>query len=246
MPKVQIGTSCYGGLVTVGYMTSVMKLMQFSLTNGFEVSIDIVGGDSLITRLRNTLVARFFHAGDDATHFMFIDADMAFEPTLVQRMLALDEDVVAGMYPRKAVRWDAPEPIKRCEPPETAIVQYTGLLCEGDAYERRGAFATARHCGAGFMMMKRHVVERLVEAHPEAAYDSDHVYVTNRTSHPYYALFDCMIDPDSKEYLSDDLAFCRRWRALGGKIWLDLEGSLTHTGPHRFVGQPAVRFSNCN
>jgi hypothetical protein len=126
------------------------------------------------------------------------------------------------------------------------MLQYTGLLCEGEAYQRRGPFATARHCGAGFMMVKRHVIERLVEAHPEAAYDSDHVYAINRTSHRYYALFDCMIDPDTREYLSDDLAFCYRWRSLGGKIWLDLEGSLTHTGPHRFVGQPAVRFSNCD
>jgi len=243
MTKLQVGTSCYGGLVTVGYMTSLMKLMQFSLSNDFEVSTDIISGDSLITRLRNTLISRFLHEAD-ATHFMFIDADIAFDPALVHRMLKFDQDVVAGMYARKAVRWDAPEAIRRNETPETAMLQYTGLLCEGEAYQRRGAFATARHCGAGFMMVKRHVVERLVEAHPETAYDSDHVYVTNRASQRYYALFDCMIDPATKEYLSDDLAFCHRWRALGGTIWLDLEGSLTHTGPHRFVGQPAVRFSN--
>jgi hypothetical protein len=241
MMKLQVGTSCYGGLVTVGYMTSLMKLMQFSLSNGFEVSTDIIGGDSLITRLRNTLISRFLHA-PDATHFMFIDADMAFEPAQVHRMLTFDEDVVAGMYARKAMRWDAPDDVTRNEPPETAMLQYTGLLCEGDEYQRRGPFATARHCGAGFMMVKRHVVERLVEAHPEAAYDSDHVYVTNRANHRYHALFDCMIDPDTREYLSDDLAFCHRWRALGGTIWLDVEGSLVHTGPHRFVGQPAIRF----
>jgi len=32
------------------------------------------------------------------------------------------------------------------------------------------------------------------------------------------------------------------WRALGGKIWLDVEGALVHTGPYDFVGQPALRF----
>lgn len=36
-----------------------------------------------------------------------------------------------------------------------------------------------------------------------------------------YALFECMIDPETCEYLSGDYAFCARWRALGGKIWLD-------------------------
>jgi len=57
-----------------------------------------------------------------------------------------------------------------------------------------------------------------------------------------YALFECLIDPVTREYLSEDFGFCRRWRTLGGKIWLDVEGSLTHTGPHDFVGAPALRF----
>ena len=28
----------------------------------------------------------------------------------------------------------------------------------------------------------------------------------------------------------------------GGKIWLDVEGALTHTGPYDFVGAPDLRF----
>jgi hypothetical protein len=51
-----------------------------------------------------------------------------------------------------------------------------------------------------------------------------------------------MIDPQTKEYLSEDFGFCRLWRALGGKIWLDVEAPLVHTGSHDFVGNPAVRY----
>jgi hypothetical protein len=240
-PKIQIGTACYGGVVTTGYMMSLIKLMQYALTNGFEVSIDIIGGDSLITRLRNTLVSRFFHVGD-ATHFMFVDADIAFEPHTVHRMLTFDQDVVAGAYPVKALRWGGPETVKACEPAATASLQYVGQVCDGDELERRGPFATGRHCGAGFMLINRRAVERLIAAHPECRYDSDHVYALNRAKQPYYALFECMIDPQTREYLSEDLAFCQRWRALDGKIWLDLEASLTHTGPYRFEGRPALRF----
>jgi hypothetical protein len=37
-----------------------------------------------------------------------------------------------------------------------------------------------------------------------------------------------MIDPETREYLSEDFGFCRLWRELGGKIRLDAEGSLVH------------------
>jgi len=42
-----------------------------------------------------------------------------------------------------------------------------------------------------------------------------------RTDLDRVSIFECMIDPDTGEYLSEDYAFCRRWLALGGEIWLD-------------------------
>ena len=51
-----------------------------------------------------------------------------------------------------------------------------------------------------------------------------------------------MIDPETREYLSEDFGFCRLWRELGGKIRLDAEGSLVHTGVHDFIGVPGLRF----
>jgi hypothetical protein len=235
-----VGTPCFGGLVTTGYLSSIIKLMQYSEAHGFGIELNMLGRDSLITRSRNTLVSQFLRTS--ATHFMFIDADLAFEPELVHRMLVFGEDVVGGMYPVKALRWDHPARISDREAPQTATLQYVGQFCEGDELERRGPFATGVYCATGFMMMKRRVVERLVEAHPETAYVSDHVYGANKADTPFYALFECMIDPVTKEYLSEDFGFCRRWRALGGKIWLDVEGALVHTGPHDYAGQPALRF----
>jgi hypothetical protein len=242
VPNIYIGTPCFGGLVTTGYMTSIIKLMRYGEAHGFEITLNLLGRDSLVTRSRNTLVSHFLTA-EASTHFMFIDADIAFEPELIHRMLVFGEDVVGGMYPVKALRWDPVAAIREREPLETATLQYVGKFCEGEELERRGPFATGVYCATGFMLMKRCVVERLVEAYPEAAYAVDHVYVPGKAEKAsYYALFECMIDPVTKEYLSEDFAFCRKWRALGGKIWLDVEGALTHTGPHDFVGNPALRF----
>jgi hypothetical protein len=111
VPLIYIGTPCFGGLVTTGYMMSMLKLMQYGNAHGFSISINLLGRDSLVTRSRNTLVSQFLIT-KEATHLMFIDADSAFEPDLVHRMLAFDQDVVGGMYPAKALRWDVPAPIK--------------------------------------------------------------------------------------------------------------------------------------
>jgi hypothetical protein len=56
--------------------------------------------------------------------------------------------------------------------------------------------------------------------------------------HPdlHWRLFDCMVDPDSNRYLSEDYAFCRLWRDIGGKIFVDLDCKLGHLGQHMFTG----------
>jgi hypothetical protein len=157
-------------------------------------------------------------------------------------MMVFDQDVVGGMYPAKALCWEAPQRIGEREPLQTATLQYVGKFCEGNELERRGPFATGVYCGTGFVMIKRHVIERLMLAHPERMYLSDHVYTQNKVEREYFALFECMIDPMTKEYLSEDFGFCRLWRALGGTIWLDVEAPLIHTGLHDFSGHPGLRY----
>ena len=58
----------------------------------------------------------------------------------------------------------------------------------------------------------------------------------------FFALFDCIIDPATGAYLSEDYSFCLRWRQIGGEIWIDTASKLTHSGPYDFVGDHASRF----
>ena len=59
-------------------------------------------------------------------------------------------------------------------------------------------------------------------------------------------LFDCMIDPVSKRYLSEDFTFCHRWREMGGKIHVDINCDLTHTGTYDWKGsfKTILNFTN--
>jgi hypothetical protein len=55
-----------------------------------------------------------------------------------------------------------------------------------------------------------------------------------------------MIEPETGQYLSEDYAFCRRWRDLGGEIWADTEAPLTHVGAAAYSGSlmQALRAAN--
>jgi hypothetical protein len=243
-PFVVVATPCYGGLVNQNYMLSILKLLQQASGGEFDLDIVLLGGDSLITRSRSVLVSRFLD-NPRATHLMFVDADIAFEPNQFLRLLRLGKDFAAGAYPLKQIDWLAiPRRAVIGEPLAAAGLSYVGQICEGDQLRREGGFATAKYAGTGFQLIRRAVFERLIGAHPELKFRAVHT-LTNETpnSNNLYALFECTIDPETGVYLSEDYAFCQRWRALGGEIWLDLQSKLTHAGMSYYDGDCTGRYA---
>ena len=55
--------------------------------------------------MRQNIVARFL-AEEAATHLLFIDADIGFEPAQVFRLIQFDAPVSAAIYPVKRLDWD--------------------------------------------------------------------------------------------------------------------------------------------
>lgn len=237
-----LATPCYGGLVHQRYMHSCLDLILRGPALGIAVSIEMLGYESLITRGRNALVSRFLDR-PETTHLLFVDSDIAFGSEQVLRMLALDVDVAAGMYPLKTVDWsvDALVRAEQGEPLDTVPLRYVGVPCPEDERETREGFCTAEYAGTGFMMIRRNVFERMIAAFPDTRYTAAHTERVPSSSPNQYALFDCMIDTETGHYLSEDYAFCKRWRGIGGKIWLDTQGALAHIGVHEFNGRPALR-----
>jgi len=242
-PHIKIATPCYGGLVTQLYMLSVVKLIQQAPALGFDVGLSLLGGDALVSRARATLVGAFMDA-PEATHLLFIDADISFEPEQVKRLLDADKEFVGAFYPMKLVDWVRLP--GRCveggEPLETAGLSYVGTLCKELDLKQDGRFATAIYAGGGFQLVRRAAIQRMFDAYPETRFTATHTYPPPPQASPHlHALFESMIDPDTGAYVSEDYAFCRRWRDLGGEIWLDLDSRLTHTGPQSFAGDFSIR-----
>ncbi len=244
-PFIVVGTPCFGGMVSQEYTMSLLGLQKASDKAGFDMATILLGNDALITRGRSAIVAKFLD-NPNTTHLLFVDADITFSVEQVTRMLAFDKDFVAGFYPAKVIDWQqlAERFGKTGERLDEAGLIYVGSLCEGAELKQENGFAAGFYAGTGFQLIKRSVFERMIAAYPETKYSGLHAFPRPaQPSDNLYALFDCMIDKDTGVYLSEDYAFCRRWRAIGGEIWLDLNSKLSHTGAHTFHGNSAAHFT---
>src|SRR5271156_603165 len=102
--SLTIGTPCFGGQVSWLYAVSLLKLQKAFTQRGWHLNFMLQAGDALVTRARQTIVCHFL---DDpsATHLLFIDADIGFEPEQVFRLLEFDADFTAAAYPAKQINW---------------------------------------------------------------------------------------------------------------------------------------------
>jgi hypothetical protein len=165
----------------------------------------------------------------DAEYFMFIDADIHFAPESVMRLIESGHDFSCACYPKKVIMWDTAKDCMKKDDRRPAPMLASSLVMNfKDSKSRidRG-FVEVLDAPTGFMLFKRTVVEKMQKEYPELDCVNDH---QNRDFDTYCALFDCMIDPVTKRYLSEDYAFCRRWQQMGGKIFADTTTTLGHVG----------------
>jgi hypothetical protein len=247
-PLIVVGTPCFGGLVTQDYTLSLLNLQKAATTYGFDTANIMLGNDALITRGRSAIVGKFLDS-PQATHLLFVDADITFSVDAVVRMLKFDKDFVAGLYPAKIIDWNQLVSTfgKTKDSLDQAGLAYVGALAEGAEAKRENNFATGIYAGTGFQLIKRGVFERMIKGYPDLKYKSLHAFPRpSAPSDHLYALFDCMIDEATGAYLSEDYAFCKRWRAIGGEIWLDLDSKLNHSGSYTYRGNALARYGDAS
>lgn len=260
--SVMIGTPCYGGMCTTGYLQSVFELQRVCANAGVRLVLNTIMNESLVTRARNNIVASFLSLlveHNDGTHkkpdyLLFIDADIEFEPTDVLRLLVHDKDVVVGAYPLKVINYNNVENVALSAKEISETVTDYVINFEFDSEEDKangsvtlhGDLLKVKDAGTGFMMIRREVLEEMIEAYKdEVSYIKDNKDLmpdgsVQKIPTEQYALFDTIIEPETRRYLSEDYTFCRRWQALGGKIWLDTKIVLNHIGTHTFRGHTFV------
>lgn len=241
-----IATPCFSGLVTSFYAQSLLKLQQACTQRSIALNWLMFNGDALITRARAELVAHFLAAPAAPSHLLFIDADIGFEPDQVFRLMDFDADITAAAYPAKMVDWERIVHAVNSGQPnaQAAALRYVFAVEDAARVVTRDGFIRAQYAGTGFLMVRRAALLKMCAANPHLRYRRvDYQDDPLTESAHRFALFDCMIDPATGRYLSEDFAFCRRWTELGGEIWIDASSKLTHYGPVPFVGDFATQFT---
>jgi hypothetical protein len=222
-----IATPTYGG-IAAGYVGSLLATQDLLRREGVPVGVMFVSGDSLVQRGRNKLVAEFMTG--PASHLLFIDADIEWKPQDVLRLIGHGRDMICGAYPKKQF------------PPVFALLPRLDAEGRSRRDPRTGA-VEIEAAATGFLMIRRQVFARMMQAYPELryqAYRSDGISEAAREF--TYSLFECITTAGA--YYSEDYGFCLRWRHIGGDVWVDPAIELVHHGMHGYRCDPRTMFSD--
>ena len=248
--KLFLATPMYGGQCAGMFARSVADLSALCVHHGIQLQMYFLFNESLITRARNYCVDEFLRSGAD--HLMFIDSDIGFNPNDVIALMAMqsedsDYDVLCGPYPKKCISW---EKIKQAvdkgiaDEDPNILDRFVGDFVFNPKATTQsiplGEPAEVLEGGTGFMMIRRSAFAKYEKEFPHLSYKPDHV----RTEHfdgsrEIMAYFDCIIDPVSKRYLSEDYMFCYNVQKMGLKVWLCPWMQLQHVGTFIFGGSLA-------
>jgi hypothetical protein len=210
--RVHIAMPCYGGMLTESTFMSFIKWANTARQLGIDWTLETMVNESLISRARNTLTAKFLDM-PTATHLFFVDADIGWEPWHLLVLLNRDVDVIGGLYPMKTM------PIK------WVVNGFDGAETGSDGLQE------VSKAGTGFLLMKKHVFEKL-NKHPAVKQYKNDIGLDPRFDQHLKTYFDTAVRQN--RYYSEDWTFCENWRDLGGKIYVDKRVLLRHSGSYVF------------
>lgn len=240
-PSLFVATPMYGGMCTGTYTSALMQTPLVFSRNGIKMYYTYMMNESLITRARNSLAHDFLKS--DATHLMFIDADIGFNPVDIVEMVKRDVDICCGLYPKKEIHWGrVMQAVQNGVPPEQ-LKDHTGTFVVNLVKEERtevkmNELLEISNGGTGFMLIKRNVFEALLDKVPE--YTNDMYLAVDSVKEPKIIkeFFATSIDPEANNrLLSEDYHFCKLARKNGFKIHAAPWVKLSHTGTYVFSGE---------
>jgi hypothetical protein len=260
---VCIALPIYGG-AEPNFMMSLIGLCLTFASEGIPFSL-FPHSDSLITRSRNTIVNDILWEmdtgipGDNGelvkrqyTHVLQLDCDLVFNPADVVKMLRAKKDVIGGVYPVRGFDWDAIVAAAKAgkTPTEARLAgaRYVlnwcpehrkaekgedgGIIVTTDTKVTDGVFEVL-DIGTGMLLVTTKALRRMAPKCKKYRYDMPGPKY-GRTMRDFFGTY---ID-SGKRFLSEDYAFCARWKATGGKVYA-YATQVNHVGKAVYEGNLA-------
>jgi hypothetical protein len=205
--------------VTPQFFASVLQLQQLFINKNIPFQYIFLTNDSLIPRARNKL-CKYFLDTPNATHLLFIDSDIEFNPNDIIRLYLANKDVIGMAYAFKKLYNDK-------------TMGVYNLLENSTNNDKE--IEEALEIGTGIMLIKIHVLLKMIESEPENYILLDNPEDVNKpiNERKYYRFFDTQFN--NNRYLSEDYMFCQKWRSLNGKIYLLKNTTTIHHGTFGYL-----------
>lgn len=209
-------------------MVSISKVAHIMGCLDVDVTIATMSFPD-ITTLRNAAFTAFTD-GSNASHILWVDADMAFEPQLILDMIAWDVPLIGSVYPQK--RYDDDDMYKKY-----------WVLNAGKGNRKisdDGNYLEVDGLGFGIVLMRRDCGDLMKKTYPELKVtdmegDALGPALAKMGVHHIWNFFDLMKEPSGKK-ISEDYSFCKRYKEAGGEVWACINHTIKHTGPRTWVG----------
>lgn len=143
---------------------------------------------------------------EDFDDLIFVDSDVEWDPAWVYKLLEYDAEVVGGVYPKK-----------------TDQVQFPVHMLDQVKLEENGLIEVDG-LPTGFLKISKSALKKVWDA-------SDEYQNEGRTCR---MVFDIKVM--NGQLVSEDIVFCRKWRDLGGKVFIDPAMTCNHVGIKKYTG----------
>jgi|TARA_R110000803_G_scaffold144312_4_gene210186 hypothetical protein len=228
--------------VSIHYAQSLLEMQKFCFANNIKIAFHLIKS-SLVTQGRNLCVAAFLNE-PRATHLLFIDSDIDFEPSTIYEMLKKDVDVLSVPYPLKTINWDKGydyiknDRIKSARDLQMSLNNYPMKLKDIDNVLVKDGIMEVTHSPTGCMLIKRSVLEKMVKEYPHMLIKQSTIINGKQVeTKNLYNFFDTLFDPETNTYHGEDFAFCRRWADIGGQCHAYINDHISHIGEHQYTGR---------
>lgn len=202
---------------------------------GWEILIESA---TIISTMRSVMASLVLH-DPSYTHLLFIDTDLGFTPSSIERLIAAGADVIGCAYPYRTVPLHLPtpqadQPLRRSI---SAMVPYALTFPDGiRQVDVQEGICEVQSIGTGLLLIRRLVLERLAASDLVCSYKVGFPYSQWYSRNTYYGFFS-HLESDGCE-LGEDFSFCRRWtHGCGGKILALVDQEVSHIGPMPVLGR---------
>lgn len=218
---------------------SFFKFVMALRNNNIPAVVFPITFESLISRGRNASVAHFL-TDQEATHLLFIDSDIEFEPEDIAKLINADKEVICAGYAQKWLREDMIKNIfQRDEVPAQPLELCTHTSIQiprPQRVEEVQEIVEIEYATTGFLLIKREAIEKMKATYPNRKYINDIDGYMSANPDSFYDFFPATIRENTRRFESEDFGFSRLWKECGGTVYLHTNVTLRH---HGWFGYPA-------